>query len=144
MSQTWFGWILQYLEYFVENIQLFAYRHSNSFDAIFLFVYSLEQAILISLTYLFPDKINLIISFFVILTFLTFGIQKLFLESRNKKLEKEVMRIQGDNDYLIELIEFQNKELNLVYSSYEELMKTKALKTKKLINNIKKGEDNGR
>lgn len=118
------------LALFIDKLKVFSYSHSNFFSCFFLFLYSTEQGLLLILTDIFDNSIKLIISLFVVIAFLTFGVQKLFMESKNKYLEKKVSSLEHHNQYLTKQVEYLTKLVDEVWNSYKEV-KTEDLKEKK-------------
>lgn len=121
----------QRLAKYIENARRFSYEHSNAVEGMFLSAYSIEQALLVVLTYVYQAHIGIIISLFVITAFFTFGLQKLIIEAKNKYLEKRVMGLTKINEQLIDYIGKleQEKDSVLKNTSPKGLNKTKANKT---------------
>src|SRR3989344_212426 len=77
---------------FWSNLRYFAYRNRTIFEALFVIVYTVEQAFLVWFTYLSTDIIELsfIISMFAIVVLTTFALHKLVMESRIRVLESKI------------------------------------------------------
>lgn len=99
-KDAWKKGIICCLSSYAERIKQFSFEHSHAMDGIFLFIYSIEQALLVTLTYRYQAQIGIIISLFVITALFTFGMQKLFMDSKNAYLEKVVLGLDYDNEIL--------------------------------------------
>ncbi|MBU2639006.1 MAG: hypothetical protein KJ955_08590 [Nanoarchaeota archaeon] len=109
-----------------EALKRFSYEHNNTIDGIFLIAYSIEQTLLVILTFTYQQHMGLIISLFVIIAFLTFGMQKLMIEGKNKYLERQVLKLTNDKVRLkayMEKVRKDNMKLNILI----EKLKTKGL-----------------
>jgi len=100
---------------YTETLKRFSYEHSNTMDGLFLIAYSIEQALLVILTFAYQQHIGLIISLFVITAFLTFGMQKLAIEGKNKYLKRQVLKLTNEkvrSKAYMEKIRKDNNKLN--------------------------------
>lgn len=75
-----------------------------------LIAYSIEQALLVILTFLYQQHIGFIISMFVIIAFFTFGIQKIVIEGKNKYLERQVLKLTDEKVRAKAYMEKANRE----------------------------------
>ena len=89
---SWHGILFYEFEKFWRNLKEFCYLNRTMFEIIFIVLYSFEQAGLILSIYLIRDfaTLNLVVSFFVIGVLTTFTLHKLLMESRIKRLEKDI------------------------------------------------------
>lgn len=105
---------LKTLTKYTEALKKFSYEHSNTIECLFLIAYSIEQVLLVILTFAYQQHISLIIPLFVIIAFFTFGIQKLIIEAKNKYLEKIALELTWDNKRLIDYIKgFKQEKIDL-------------------------------
>ena len=102
---TIFGNLLRWFDENCYELRQFAFRDRTIFEIIFLLVYTIEQAVLISLASEIAERPQ-IVSYFALIVLLTFGLHKLVMESRMKVLENKVISLSTDN----ELINYQAEE----------------------------------
>ncbi|MDD4877630.1 MAG: hypothetical protein PHO02_01180 [Candidatus Nanoarchaeia archaeon] len=86
----------------ISSLQEFITMHTGTMNCLFLLLYAFEQALLVIFAAIYPFQIMFIISLFVIFAFLTFGIEKVTLESRNKYLEKELSKLKNERKMVLE------------------------------------------
>lgn len=86
----------------IDALERLITRRAGIMNGFFLLVYSLEQALLVILTAMYPLHIMFIISLFVITAFATFGIEKVILENKNRHLEEELYKLRYERITLIE------------------------------------------
>ncbi len=110
----------------IEVLKQFSYEHSNTIDGLFLIAYSIEQALLVILTFAYQQHIGFIISIFVIIAFFTFGIQKIVIEGKNKYLERQVLKLTDEKVRAKAYMENVNRE-NWKLNSLIEKIQTKSL-----------------
>lgn len=79
------------------------------FDFLFIIIYFLEQAIFVILSYFYPQYNSLLIGFFALVVVTTVSIQKVMMESKNRKLETY------NNQYIL--------EFKLMREDYERTLK---------------------
>ncbi len=113
---SWHGTLFMELHHFWVNLRAFAYHNRTLFEVFFIFLYTLEQALLVFFTFLVRDaeELGLIIAIFALIVLTTFSIHKLLMESRIKHLENEVQLLLTE----IQLLETSIKELR---GAYDEL-----------------------
>ncbi len=111
------------LNKYAERIKQFSYEHSHAVDGMFLFLYSIEQVLLVMLTYKYQAQIGIIISIFVITALFTFGIQKLFMESKNAYLEKVALGLDYDNESLTADMANLMQQNSVLFNQIEKLDK---------------------
>ena len=115
---SWHGILLKELQALLQNIRTFSYHNKSVIEFIFILTYSMEQAILIYLTFKVKDNTTLIliISIFAVIILTTFSLQKLIMESRIRILENKVEKTLNDKMILEksfeETISFLPKDLN--------------------------------
>ena len=118
MMISWHGILLKELQALLQNIRTFSYHNKSVIEFIFILTYSMEQAILIYLTFKVKDNTTLIliISIFAVIILTTFSLQKLIMESRIRILENKVEKTLNDKMILEksfeETISFLPKDLN--------------------------------
>ena len=95
---SWHGKFFGELDYFWNNLRLFAFRNRTIFEFFFISIYSIEQLILIYLTFNANNlnELSFIISIFAIIILTTFAIHKLLMNSRIKFLEARVKDLQQE------------------------------------------------
>jgi len=125
------GVVFDYIDHFWNNLRKFTFRNRTVLEVFFIMLYTVEQTLLIWLTYDVKDpiKLSLIISIFATIVLTTFSLHKLVMESRIKVLEtqlnetyeqkkaledktKKVMKEADENDILMkEVLSSDNKNL---------------------------------
>jgi len=125
------GVVFDYIDHFWNNLRKFTCRNRTVLEVFFIMLYTVEQTLLIWLTYDVKDpiKLSLIISIFATIVLTTFSLHKLVMESRIKVLEtqlnetyeqkkaledktKKVMKEADENDILMkEVLSSDNKNL---------------------------------
>lgn len=93
---TWHGIIFKEIGFFWKNLRRFAFYNRTIFELFFIFLYVIEQIILVWLAFHVKsiEELGLIISIFAIIVLTTFALHKLLMESRIKVLENEVKELQ--------------------------------------------------
>ena len=124
----------------IESLQEFITRHTGTMNGIFLLLYSLEQALLVIFTAIYPLHIMFVISLFVIVAFFTFGIEKVLLEKKNRHLEEELYKLKYERGMLIAAIAKYKAIAESMTEGAEEkdierLKKGKSLNNKKVRDN---------
>lgn len=78
------------LDRFIQRIRIFCFNNQGFIDFVFFSIYTLEQLLLLVTigyaTYFTPVEI---VSFYILILFLTFSLQKIILISNTKMQEKE-------------------------------------------------------
>ncbi len=99
---SWHGILLKECEKFWSNVRIFAYYNRTIFEFLFLGIYTLEQIILIWLTFHARKlaELNYIISIFAVIVLTTFAIHKIVMESRIKYLENELVKLSQEKTNL--------------------------------------------
>ena len=125
------GVVFDYIDHLWNNLRKFTFRNRTVLEVFFIMLYTVEQTLLIWLTYDVKDpiKLSLIISIFATIVLTTFSLHKLVMESRIKVLEtqlnetyeqkkaledktKKVMKEADENDILMkEVLSSDNKNL---------------------------------
>ena len=60
----------------------------RSYDVAFIVLYFLEQAVFIVLVFFYPDYTRLLVGFFALVVVSTVSLQKIMMESKNRKLRE--------------------------------------------------------
>ncbi len=99
---SWHGVLFSEFDYFWRNLREFSYRNRTIFEVSFIIVYTLEQALLVWLTFTATnlEELGLIVSLFALIVLTTFTFHKLVMESRIGLLEKEINTLHQDKNYL--------------------------------------------
>ncbi len=74
--------MIDLLEKTLEKLGLFIFRNSNFMEALFILIYAIEQTLLVTLSYVYKQHVELIISLFITIALSTFAIQKVALQVR--------------------------------------------------------------
>lgn len=101
------------------------------FEIVFIILYFLEQAIFIGLSYFYEEYNNLFVGFFALIVLTTVALNKLMMESKNRRLS------QHNNKYLEQFVsarEQYEKSMDEIKIYVEELEE----ENKSLRNFIKK------
>jgi hypothetical protein len=122
--------LLSYFDACWQNLRLFAYRNRTIFEALFIIVYTLEQAALIFLTYYAPENITLSVSVFALAVLTTFSVHKLVMESRIKLLEGDVAALHTEVSLVTSEMERMDKRNENLYSAVIPFLK-ESLNTRK-------------
>jgi len=121
-----------------KNIRAFFVEETYTyFEMVFIALYFFEQAIFIGLSYFYKNYNNLFVGFFALVVLTTVALNKLMMESKNKRLA------QHSNKYLENFIsarEQYEKSMDEAKISIEELEK----ENKTLRNFIKKNKKIGK
>lgn len=107
------------------------------FEIIFIALYFLEQAIFIGLSYFYEKYSNLFVGFFALIVLTTVALNKLMMESKNRRLS------QHNNEYLEKFIstrEQYEKSMDEVKIYMEELEKENKILRNFIKNNKKIGK----
>ena len=74
-----------------KKIQKFFHDENYTyFEILFISFYFLEQAVFIALSYFYPEYNRLLVGFFALLVLTTVSLNKIMMESRNRKLSEYV------------------------------------------------------
>ena len=116
------------------NLRTFAFEHRTIFEVFFIFLYTIEQAVLVWLTYVITDPFQLVfvISMFALIVLSTFAFHKLVMESRIRLLENELNALSIDKSLLqvkAQFMEARYREL----ASYTRFL----ISSSKALNNYK-------
>ena len=124
--------ILNGIEAGWNKIRLFAFNNRTIFELLFLFLYTVEQLILVWLVSrwnLQGQELLNWVSYFALIVLFTFGLHKLIMESRIKILEKEIA-ILGMQYWLAR---HKSKELSEAYANLRDVYSQLDKKTVKKI-----------
>ena len=137
---SWHGFLFRESELFLENssifwkkFRIFACENKTIFELFFIFLYFLEQVLLIIFSYSAKSLVQLsfIVSIFALIVLSTFSIHKVLMESRIKYLEKELTESIREK----QLLEKKTKTISEAYNNLfatSRLITTKALNLKSL------------
>ena len=95
------------------ELRLFTFHARTIFEIIFLFVYTLEQGLLLFIISRIGIDLE-IVSYFALIVLLTFGLHKIIMESRIKMLENEIVELKNENDIM-------NKEAKIMIDVFNEI-----------------------
>ena len=98
------------------SLENFFHNNYSYFDFIFIIAYFIEQLVLIILLNIEPDKITFWAGIFALLVVTTASIQKLSLDSRDRKIRELYTITSRLNEQLEEFVEdllVENQQLNL-------------------------------
>ncbi|MBI2102997.1 hypothetical protein HYT55_04110 [Candidatus Woesearchaeota archaeon] len=131
--KSWHGIILLGFEHFWSNLRIFAFQNRTVFELLFVFLYAFEQVLLIGLSYLAKDLMQLgyIVSFFAIIVLTTFAVHKILMDSRIKMLEEQIKGLQQDKFVLELSIRTIKQGYEELFGKTEYLNKVKSPQTKK-------------
>lgn len=135
-KKNYFDRFCKWLGHIANGSKRFSYEHTNLMNGLFLIVYTIEQTFLVIMTYHFRNQTNtlgVIISLFVILAFFTFGVQKLFIESKSKYLERSIFGLEHEKEIL-------TGEVNYLAEQIEGINKVKSKSLNKTKINVKTGK----
>lgn len=104
---TFHGRIFLMMEKFWSNLRYFFYGHKTLFDAIFLFLYFIEQLVLIYLILIKPENAHIYAGIFALLFITTISFEKICMESRYRTLNENAIIYNVGLDEI-------DKEYNLV------------------------------
>lgn len=110
------GLIFKELDLFWNNLRKFAFENKTIFEVFFIFLYFLEQFLLIKWSYDAKSlqELGFLISIFALIVLTTFSLHKLLMESRIKYLENKV----AEADTRKRTLEEENK---LIKDTYKDL-----------------------
>ena len=113
---TWHGLLFKELEIAWRNLRKFSFNNRTIFEIFFIIIYTLEQGLLIYLSFNAKDntELTLIVSIFAIIVLTTFALHKILMESRIKMLEKELNLLREEKQSL-------EGETNRTISTYKLL-----------------------
>lgn len=101
-----FGVILAMLWKIIRN---FFHNNYSYFDFIFIVAYFLEQLFLIILLMVEPERITFWVSVFALLVVTTASIQKLSMDSKDKRIREVNIQLQDSSERKDEMIEYFKK-----------------------------------
>ena len=115
--RTTHGTFFEYLERFWFNLRMFCYNNSSILEIMFIFMYAIEQVLLVWFTFTIrnADQLAFIVALFAIIVLTTFALQKLIMESRIKLLETDL------NDAVFEKLMLESKTRDII-KKYGELL----------------------
>ena len=89
---TWHRPYFQGLHYLWDNLRKFCYYNRSLVESLFIFLYALEQIVLVILVFALKDSqtLGLLVSIFAIVVLTTFAMHKLLMESRIRILETDI------------------------------------------------------
>src|SRR3989338_7029106 len=104
------------LDLFWRNLRHFAYENQSFFELLFVVFYSVEQMILLVLTFYLRDSevLSLVISFFALVVLAIFSCQKTLMESRIRIQEAQITNLSYEKRFLEE-------KADLIVEGYESL-----------------------
>ena len=123
--------LVNFLDERCNVIRHFVWKHDDFFSGLFLFVFFIEQLLLIAFVYLFNwlDSgivlLQLLISAFALIVITTSSLQKLILEIKNRYFKSELRRVGKKNEVFL-------KDLKLLIDENESLKKENKFLKKKL------------
>ncbi len=139
---SWHGILFRTAGLFWSNLRRFSYSNRTALEVAFIFLYAIEQLLLIGFTFTASSitELGFIVSVFAIIVLTTFALHKLVMESRIKLLEHEV------NDLQREKFAFESSfnEAKKGYSKVFEKTMSKSLNTQNYSNNEKRLKDENR
>ena len=123
---SWQGCLFSGFEQFWNNLRRFAFYNRTIFEMSFIFIYALEQVLLIWFAFNTQDlqELGFIVSLFAIIVLTTFALHKLLMESRIKFLEQEVQELQKEKfaaEHQAKLIQKEYQELLAAVEPSEDL-----------------------
>jgi len=94
------------------NVRRFAFYNSTFFEIIFIFLYAMEQVLLIWFTFKSKNinDLGFVVSIFAVIVLTTFALHKLLMVSRIKILEDEVKKLQLKKFHLESFVQEIKKE----------------------------------
>ena len=113
--KSWHGILLKESEIFWSNLRTFAYFNRTIFEILFILIYTIEQIILIVLTFNAQDitELSYIISIFAVIVLTTFSFHKIIMESRIKFIENEINALKSSKKELETNQQVIQREANL-------------------------------
>ena len=84
-----------------ENLREIFHSNYSFFTLLFLLFYSLEQALLIYFSIKLSPELSLGIGLFVLVLFTTIAIERLLMESRNKRLTEYNLSLKREKDRVL-------------------------------------------
>ena len=94
-----------------KNIRFIFHNNYSFITVLFLLFYSFEQGLLIYFSYTLSPELALGISMFVLVMMTTIGIERLLMESKNKKLMEHNQFLNKQNRRLFRKYVYVKKEL---------------------------------
>lgn len=135
---SWHGQFFRNTQNFWLNLRRFSFYNSTLFELFFIFLYALEQILLI--WYAFNAKnvneLGYVVSLFAVIVLTTFALHKLLMVSRIKLLENEVKKLQSDKFDLEAFTKYVNNECNEIIGKF----KSQALNISKTLSKEKRNK----
>ncbi len=130
------GILFDGIDKFWLNLRRFSYRNRSAMEVAFIFIYALEQVLLILYTFTADtvEGLGLVVSLFAIIVLTTFSLHKLVMESRIKLLEQEINEAQHDKFAL----ESYAKQVEKEYYSLSQKMLSEDLNSAIIFNTQKR------
>jgi len=104
-----------------EKLRNFFHNNYSYFDFIFVIAYFMEQLTLITLLVLEPQKIIFWVSIFALLVITTASIQKLSMDSRDRKIRELNIKIKYSSERKSEIIENLGSQIKNLSDYINEL-----------------------
>ncbi len=101
----------------------FFHRNYSFFEIVFVLVYFLEQAVFILISYFYSPKNPLWIGMFALIVITTVSIEKVLMDSRNRRISKLLLKKSSLFDISISEKDKILLEYNKIKKEYEALLK---------------------
>lgn len=106
-----------------DNIRNFFHTKYSFFDISFIIIYFSEQLLLILLSVKYPQFINFWLGLFALVVITTASIQKLFMDSRDRKISELNSILRSLNSELFDSIEKMRDEIKNLRDENKDLIK---------------------
>ncbi len=119
---SWHGYLFTKADTFWKNLRQFSFHNRTVLELFFILIYSLEQIILVLLSFKVEDKnkLTLLVSLFSIIVITTFSFHKLVMESRIKLLEKEITSVLDRKKILVSKMKLMDQKYRELMRNYQE------------------------
>lgn len=125
--------ILDFLDYICTKLRNFIADNHSFFILLFIFVFFIEQLILIILGYIFKTdiaKLQILISIFALIVVTTATLQKTFLEIKLRQAEKlRIKTVENNEEILEDINDLIEENVSLIEKNNES--KKEIIKLKK-------------
>lgn len=121
-KKSWIHRFLVWLDYCWSDLRDFAFDNRSVFEIIFISLYAIEQIALVFITSQGLLDAS-VVGYFVIIFLSTFGLHKLFIESRMKILDARIHGLTENYHSAKEYGVRLNRILNNVRKVYEKMEK---------------------
>lgn len=118
--------ILAFINSISYHLRDFTHNNSGFFTVLFMFIFFVEQFLLMLVTYFVSDistEGQLLIGIFALIVLSTAGLEKFILEKKYQYLSKEINKVTSENELMLMQLYADNEKLLRKYVEVKEKLK---------------------